>query len=82
MSPTEPNDLHNAPPKEALPKAYDPSTIEQRWADFWVSEKLFDVATPEASTQSDTKKFAGAPGLASGTWEGTSPGAPGLGCET
>jgi valyl-tRNA synthetase len=57
MSPTEPNDLHNAPSDEALPKAYDPSTIEQRWADFWVSEKLFDVATPEASTQSEVKKF-------------------------
>ena len=29
-----------------LPKAYDPSEIEQRWADYWVREKLFDVATP------------------------------------
>ena len=44
-------------PKEALPKAYDPSTIEQRWADYWVSERLFDVATPDASTQAATKKF-------------------------
>jgi valyl-tRNA synthetase len=52
MSPTEQNE-----PKESLPKAYDPSTIEQRWADFWVSEKLFDVATPDAATQSGAKKF-------------------------
>src|SRR5512133_545111 len=30
-----------------LPKAYDPSAIEQRWADFWVREKLFHIPTPE-----------------------------------
>src|SRR5271168_1865551 len=36
------------PAQEALPKAYDPSTIEQRWAEYWVREHLFDVATPEA----------------------------------
>jgi valyl-tRNA synthetase len=29
-----------------LPKAYDPSIIEQRWADYWVRERLFDVPTP------------------------------------
>jgi valyl-tRNA synthetase len=57
MSPTEQNDPNHAPHNEALPKAYDPSTIEQRWADFWVSEKLFDVATPDAATQSGAKKF-------------------------
>jgi len=44
-------------PKEALPKAYDPSIIEQRWADYWVSERLFDIAKPDASTQATTKKF-------------------------
>jgi valyl-tRNA synthetase len=26
-----------------LPKAYDPAAIEQKWADFWVSEKIFDT---------------------------------------
>lgn len=26
-----------------LPKAYDPAAIEQKWADFWVTEKLFDT---------------------------------------
>jgi valyl-tRNA synthetase len=35
---------------DALPKAYDPSVIEQRWADYWVREKLFDVPTPTAKT--------------------------------
>ncbi|HUR36994.1 MAG TPA: class I tRNA ligase family protein, partial [Terriglobales bacterium] len=32
--------------KEALPKAYDPSAIESRWAEFWVNEKLFHLETP------------------------------------
>jgi len=35
-----------------LPKAYDPSAIEQRWAEYWVREKLFHVETPaQGSTQ-------------------------------
>jgi valyl-tRNA synthetase len=29
-----------------LPKTYDPSAIEARWAEYWVKEKLFSVATP------------------------------------
>jgi valyl-tRNA synthetase len=29
-----------------LPKTYDPSAIEPRWADYWIAEKLFEVATP------------------------------------
>ncbi len=29
-----------------LSKAYDPSAIEQRWAEYWVSEKLFSATTP------------------------------------
>ncbi len=29
-----------------LPKAYDPSAIELRWAEYWVKERLFDVSTP------------------------------------
>jgi valyl-tRNA synthetase len=47
-----------------LPKAYDPSVIEERWAEYWVRERLFDVPTPEsdlssssASTHPATKKF-------------------------
>ncbi|SFS06743.1 valyl-tRNA synthetase [Granulicella pectinivorans] len=39
-----------------LPKAYDPSTIEQRWAEYWVNERLFDVPSPN-DTQIDEKKF-------------------------
>lgn len=29
-----------------LPKSYDPSAIEDRWADYWVKEKLFLAPTP------------------------------------
>jgi valyl-tRNA synthetase len=39
-----------------LPKAYDPSVIEERWAEYWVKERLFDVPTPQ-STQDGTAKF-------------------------
>ncbi len=39
-----------------LPKAYDPSVIEERWAEYWVRERLFDVATTEG-TQEGVKKF-------------------------
>src|ERR1017187_7906214 len=42
-----------------LPKAYDPSIIEQRWAESWVRERLFDVPTPET----------GAPHLDSEMWD-------------
>jgi valyl-tRNA synthetase len=30
-----------------LPKAYDPTAIEDRWAAYWVSEKLFEQPTPD-----------------------------------
>ncbi len=29
-----------------LPKAYDPTAIEDKWAEYWVRENLFAVATP------------------------------------
>ncbi len=29
-------------PRE-LPKAYDPAAIEDRWAEYWVKERLFDI---------------------------------------
>jgi valyl-tRNA synthetase len=29
-----------------LPKTYDPSAIEVRWAEYWVREKLFSLKTP------------------------------------
>src|ERR1700759_3092103 len=31
---------------QELPKAYDPALIEEKWANYWVSEHLFDVPTP------------------------------------
>jgi valyl-tRNA synthetase len=34
-----------------LPKAYDPSEIEAKWAKYWIDEKLFDVATPASSAE-------------------------------
>ncbi|WP_158790986.1 valine--tRNA ligase [Granulicella sp. L60] len=41
---------------QELPKAYDPSVIEQRWAEYWVKEHLFDVPTSE-STSDKSEKF-------------------------
>ncbi|MHB1935171.1 MAG: valine--tRNA ligase [Acidobacteriaceae bacterium] len=35
-----------------LPKAYDPTAIEDRWAEYWVRERLFEVPTPQ-----DSKSF-------------------------
>ncbi|MDR3748639.1 MAG: valine--tRNA ligase [Acidobacteriota bacterium] len=34
-----------------LPKAYDPSLIEPRWAEYWVREKLFHLETPHDPAQ-------------------------------
>ncbi len=39
-----------------LPKAYDPSALEERWAKYWAQERLFDVVTPE-NTDETRKKF-------------------------
>ncbi|SEB56675.1 valine--tRNA ligase [Terriglobus roseus] len=33
-----------------LPKAYDPAAIEQKWADFWVTEKLFNTPANAEAT--------------------------------
>ncbi|MGA8939246.1 MAG: valine--tRNA ligase [Acidobacteriaceae bacterium] len=36
---------------QELPKAYDPSLIEEKWSKFWVDERIFSVPTPaDAST--------------------------------
>ncbi len=32
-----------------LPKAYDPASIEEKWAKYWIDEKLFEAAAPQAS---------------------------------
>src|ERR1700753_130950 len=44
------------PKNPELPKSYDPSVIEERWAEYWVKERLFDVPTPE-SMQNQGEKF-------------------------
>ncbi len=36
--------------RRELPKAYDPAAIEDRWAKYWVDERLFEVETPDAGT--------------------------------
>jgi valyl-tRNA synthetase len=41
-----------------LPKTYDPSAIEQRWADYWVAEKIFSVPTPEPGSEAAKKAFS------------------------
>jgi valyl-tRNA synthetase len=41
-----------------LPKAYEPGAIETRWAEYWIREKLFHVATPETPTQAAPKAGA------------------------
>src|ERR1700731_4003962 len=38
-----------------LPKTYDPSAIEVRWAEYWVGEKLFSVKTPEPGSPEAAK---------------------------
>ncbi|HKU20023.1 MAG TPA: valine--tRNA ligase [Terriglobales bacterium] len=38
-----------------LPKAYEPSAIEARWAEYWVREKLFHVPTPQAGSPATQK---------------------------
>ncbi len=36
-----------------LPKAYDPTAIENHWAEYWVREKLFEQPTPDLGAQKD-----------------------------
>ena len=46
------------PSANTLPKAYDPSIIEQRWADYWVRERLFEVLTPATKATGETSAEA------------------------
>ena len=39
-----------------LPKAYDPTAIEDHWAEYWVREQLFAQPTPSAATNTDQKE--------------------------
>src|ERR1700689_3293044 len=34
-----------------LPKAYDPTAIEDHWAGYWVRENLFAIPTPDPAVQ-------------------------------
>ena len=36
-----------------LPKAYDPQAIEEKWARYWIDEKLFAVDTPAPSDEAE-----------------------------
>jgi valyl-tRNA synthetase len=40
---------------QELPKSYDPTAIEERWAQYWVAEELFHVQTPAAGTRTFTQ---------------------------
>ncbi|HLY99467.1 MAG TPA: valine--tRNA ligase [Candidatus Angelobacter sp.] len=40
-----------------LPKTYDPGAIEQRWAEYWIAEKIFSVKTPEPGSEAAQKVF-------------------------
>jgi valyl-tRNA synthetase len=40
-----------------LPKAYDPAAIEDRWAEYWVNERLFDQPSPAPGTQDARAPF-------------------------
>ncbi len=40
-----------------LPKAYDPTAIEDHWAAYWVRERLFEQPTPAAGERLDGKSF-------------------------
>jgi valyl-tRNA synthetase len=35
---------------QELPKAYDPSLIEEKWSKFWVDERIFSVPTPSGAS--------------------------------
>ena len=41
-------DTQSTPMPHDLPKAYDPTAIEDHWAEYWVREKLFAQPTPSA----------------------------------
>ncbi|HVP52080.1 MAG TPA: valine--tRNA ligase [Terriglobales bacterium] len=44
-----------------LPKAYDPSAIEARWAEYWVKEGLFEVPSSKIPTLGKTGQGWGTP---------------------
>jgi valyl-tRNA synthetase len=43
-----------------LPKSYDPATIEDHWAEYWVREKLFAQPTPDSASHATLGREAAA----------------------
>ena len=41
-----------SPMPHELPKAYDPTAIEDHWAEYWVRENLFATPTPAENGES------------------------------
>ena len=41
-----------------LPKAYDPTAIEDHWAEYWVSENLFAQPTPAPGSDAQAEQFS------------------------
>jgi valyl-tRNA synthetase len=39
-----------------LPKAYDPTAIEDHWAEYWVRENLFAQPTPESASEREANQ--------------------------
>ena len=52
-----PRDRLNTTMPHDLPKAYDPTAIEDHWAEYWVREKLFAQPTPKPEERLDGKSF-------------------------
>ena len=44
---------------QELPKAYDPAAIEEKWAEYWVRERLFDVPSSEGASASASQAQPG-----------------------
>ena len=44
-----------------LPKAYDPTAIEDHWAEYWVREKLFAQPTPDPARRRPQRQRPGRP---------------------
>ena len=53
-----PRGLESTPMPHDLPKAYDPTAIEDHWAEYWVSENLFAQSAPAAETSSAIEREA------------------------
>jgi len=54
----DPRGLESNPMPHDLPKAYDPTAIEDHWAEYWVRENLFAQSAPAAETSSAIEREA------------------------